>query len=34
MEQHPENAIFSAELTTVQKGNKEFFINNSLKINK
>lgn len=34
MEQHPENAIFTAELSTVQKGNKEFFINNSLKINK
>lgn len=34
MEQHPENAIFSAELTTVQKGDREFFINNSLKLHK
>lgn len=34
MEQHPENTIFSAELTTVQKGNKEFFINSSLKMSK
>ena len=32
MEQHPENTIFTAELTTVQKGDKEFFINNSLKV--
>lgn len=30
MEQHPENTIFSAELVSVQKGDKEFFINSSL----
>ncbi|MDF2520251.1 MAG: hypothetical protein K0R84_879 [Clostridia bacterium] len=34
MEQHPGNAIFTAELSTVQKGDKEFFINNSLKNNR
>lgn len=34
MEQHPENAIFTAELATVKRGDKEFFINSSLKINK
>ncbi|OGO77027.1 MAG: hypothetical protein A2Y23_03385 [Clostridiales bacterium GWB2_37_7] len=34
MEQHPENTIFSAELASVQKGDQEFFINNSLKANK
>lgn len=31
MEQHPENTLFRAELATVQKGNQEFFINNSLR---
>lgn len=34
MEQHPKNTIFTTELSTVIKGDKEFFINNSLKINK
>lgn len=34
MEQHPQNALFTAELSTVQRGDKEFFINSSLKINK
>jgi hypothetical protein len=34
MEQHPENKVFSAELTAVQKGDKKFFINSSLSNNK